>query len=84
MQDHRGANSHAATGDRRIMPPVPAPQIMALDDLPAAEVSSSGSSCGVLAEPMPALRPLALADFLRARSSVRPTRGRFDGVEHGP
>jgi len=33
--------------------------------------------------PLPPLRRLTLDDFLRARAVVRPTRGRFEGVDHG-
>ena len=33
--------------------------------------------------PLLQLRRLTLDDFLRARALVRPTRGRFDGVDHG-
>ena len=34
-------------------------------------------------DPLPPLRRLTLDDFLRARAVVRPTRGRFEGVDHG-
>ena len=33
--------------------------------------------------PLPPLRQLTLDDFLRARAVVRPTLGRFEGVDHG-